>query len=159
MGFLFLALFIIAVGLVGTNFIGKKVVAMGEKILHHIPVVRVIYTSIKKVVDTVSLTETPSFQKMVLVTYPREPLKTLGIVCCDTPEGITKGEKMLNLYQFHSKVAKHFFCSVCGIYTHHNPRANPAMTGFNVGCIDEINTFDIEEVPVNDGQNHPLDKK
>ncbi|MBC8283109.1 MAG: DUF502 domain-containing protein [Nitrospinae bacterium] len=98
MGFLFLALFIIAVGLVGTNFIGKKVVAMGEKILHNIPVVRVIYTSIKKVVDTVSLTETPSFQKMVLVTYPREPLKTLGIVCCDTPKGITEGEKMLNIF-------------------------------------------------------------
>ena len=98
MGFLFLVLFIIAVGLVGTNFIGKKVVAMGEKILHNIPVVRVIYTSIKKVVDTVSLTETPSFQKMVLITYPREPLKTLGIVCCDTPEGITEGEKMLNVF-------------------------------------------------------------
>ncbi len=98
MGFLFLAIFIVAVGLVGTNFIGKKVVAMGEKILHNIPVVRVIYTSIKKVVDTVSLTETPTFQKMVLVTYPREPLKTLGIVCCDTPEGITDGEKMLNIF-------------------------------------------------------------
>ena len=98
MGFLFLVLFIIAVGLVGTNFIGKKVVAIGEKILHNIPVVRVIYTSIKKVVHTVSLTETPSFQKMVLITYPREPLKTLGIVCCDTPEGITEGEKMLNVF-------------------------------------------------------------
>ena len=98
MGFLFLVLFIIAVGFVGTNFIGKKVVAIGEKILHNIPVVRVIYTSIKKVVDTVSLTETPSFQKMVLITYPREPLKTLGIVCCDTPEGITEGEKMLNVF-------------------------------------------------------------
>ena len=98
MGFVFLVLFIIAVGLVGTNFIGKKIVAMGEKLLHKIPVVRVIYTSIKKVVDTVSLTETPSFQKMVLITYPREPLKTLGIVCCDTPEGITKGEKMLNVF-------------------------------------------------------------
>ena len=98
MGFLFLAIFIIAVGFVGTNFIGKKVVALGERILHNIPVVRVIYTSIKKVVDTVSLTETPTFEKMVLITYPREPLKTLGIVCCDTPEGITDGEKMLNVF-------------------------------------------------------------
>ena len=98
MGFLFLAIFIFAVGFVGTNFIGKKVVAMGEKILHNIPVVRVIYTSIKKVVDTVSLTETPTFEKMVLITYPREPLKTLGIVCCDTPGGITEGEKMLNVF-------------------------------------------------------------
>jgi uncharacterized membrane protein len=98
MGFLFLAIFIFAVGFVGTNFIGKKLVALGEKILHNIPVVRVIYTSIKKVVDTVSLTETPTFEKMVLITYPREPLKTLGIVCCDTPGEITEGEKMLNVF-------------------------------------------------------------
>jgi uncharacterized membrane protein len=98
MGFLFLAIFIFAVGFVGTNFIGKKVVALGEKVLHNIPVVRVIYTSIKKVVDTVSLTETPTFEKMVLITYPREPLKTLGIVCCDTPGEIADGEKMLNVF-------------------------------------------------------------
>ena len=98
MGFLFLAIFIFAVGFVGTNIIGKKVVALGEKVLHNIPVVRVIYTSIKKVVDTVSLTETPTFEKMVLITYPREPLKTLGIVCCDTPGEIADGEKMLNVF-------------------------------------------------------------
>ena len=72
---------------------------------------------------------------------------------------IIKGEGKLKLYQFHSKVAKHYFCSSCGIYTHHNPRANPAMTGFNLGCIDEINTFDLKDVAVNDGQNHPFDKK
>ena len=72
---------------------------------------------------------------------------------------ITKGADKLKLYQFHTKVAKHYFCSICGIYTHHNPRINPAMTGFNVGCIDEIDTFGLNEVPVNDGQNHPLDQK
>ena len=33
------------------------------------------------------------------------------------------------------------------------------MTGFNLGCIDSVNTFDLDEVKVNDGQNHPLDKK
>ena len=99
-GFLLLALFIIGVGLFGTNFIGKRIVALGEKLLHQIPVVRVIYTSIKKVVDTLSLTDTASFQKMVLITYPREPLKTLGIVCCNTPDGIKDktGEKMLNVF-------------------------------------------------------------
>ena len=72
---------------------------------------------------------------------------------------ILKGMEKLSLYQFHSKVAKHYFCSICGIYTHHNPRANPAMTGFNVGCIEDVNTFEIENISVLNGQNHPLDKK
>ena len=72
---------------------------------------------------------------------------------------IVKGKDKLKLYQFHTKVAKHYFCSVCGIYTHHNPRSNPAMTGFNLGCIDEINTFDFKNITINNGKNHPLDKK
>ena len=72
---------------------------------------------------------------------------------------IVRGQGKLKLYQYHTKVAKHYFCSECGIYTHHHPRSNPAMTGFNIGCIDEINSFDIKDVQVNDGQNHPLDKK
>ena len=72
---------------------------------------------------------------------------------------IIKGKESLKMYQFHTNVAKHYFCINCGIYTHHNPRSNPAMTGFNLGCIDSINTFKLNPVKVNDGQNHPLDKK
>ena len=33
------------------------------------------------------------------------------------------------------------------------------MTGFNLGCIDEINSFDLKNIAINDGFNHPLDKK
>ena len=72
---------------------------------------------------------------------------------------ITKGQNKLKLYQFHTKVAKHYFCSVCGIYIHHHPRSNPTMTGFNLGCIDEIDTFNLKDIFLNDGLNHPLDKK
>ena len=72
---------------------------------------------------------------------------------------VTKGEDKLGLYRFHSKVAKHFFCSICGIYTHHNPRINPAMTGFNIGCVDYFDLEKIDNIQINDGQNHPLDKK
>tara|TARA_A100001011_G_C14217257_1_gene802623 strand:- start:673 stop:1035 length:363 start_codon:yes stop_codon:yes gene_type:complete len=72
---------------------------------------------------------------------------------------IIKGKDYLKLYQFHTKVAKHYFCSLCGIYTHHHPRINPAMTGFNLGCLEDIDTFAIENISLADGQNHPLDKK
>ena len=72
---------------------------------------------------------------------------------------LTKGEDSLKLYQFYTNTAKHYFCSICGIYTHHNPRSNPAMTGFNIACIDKIDVFKLDDVQVNDGANHPLDKK
>ena len=72
---------------------------------------------------------------------------------------IVKGQDEIKIYQFHTNVAKHYFCSNCGIYTHHNPRSNPSMTGFNLGCIDEFDTFNLDDVFINDGNNHPLDKK
>ena len=72
---------------------------------------------------------------------------------------IIKGRDKLKLYQFHSKLAKHFFCTICGMYTHHNPRINPSLTGFNLGCIDEVDVYNLKNVTIADGKNHPLDKK
>ena len=72
---------------------------------------------------------------------------------------IVKSKDLLQLYQFHTKTAKHYFCSNCGIYTHHNPRSNPAMYGINVACLEGVKPFELKDVGVNDGENHPLDKK
>ena len=72
---------------------------------------------------------------------------------------ITTGEDKLKLYQYHTKVAEHYFCPDCGIYTHHKMRSRPDMFGLNVGCIDDIDQFKLENVGLNDGQNHPMDQK
>ena len=72
---------------------------------------------------------------------------------------ITKGEDKLSEYQFNSGTAKHFFCSNCGIYTHHQRRSNPEQFGVNVACIDGVSPFDFEEVVVYDGVNHPSDRQ
>jgi hypothetical protein len=75
--------------------------------------------------------------------------------------GITflAGEDALTLYQFNSKTAKHYFCSKCGIYTHHQRRSNPRQYGVNVACLEGISPFDFAEVAVNEGIRHPSDDK
>jgi hypothetical protein len=70
---------------------------------------------------------------------------------------IIAGEELLTEYQFHTKTAKHYFCSVCGIYTHHQRRSDPGQFGVNVACIEGVSPFDFKEVPVNDGVHHPSD--
>ena len=72
---------------------------------------------------------------------------------------LTKGEDSLKLYQFYTNAAKHYFCTNCGIHTHNRPRINPKIYGINVACIDDIDVFKFKDVLVNDGYNHPLDKK
>jgi hypothetical protein len=70
---------------------------------------------------------------------------------------VTKGEDMLSLYQFNTMTARHFFCSKCGIYTHHQRRSNPHQYAFNVACLEGVNPFNIGEVSLTDGINHPSD--
>ena len=72
---------------------------------------------------------------------------------------LIKGKELLTLYQYHTKVAEHYFCSVCGIYTHHKPRTNPNMRTINVACLENVNPFDLKDILTKDGVNHPLDKK
>ena len=71
---------------------------------------------------------------------------------------IVRGADTLRLYQFNTHVAEHYFCSVCGIYTHHRRRSNPAQFGYNVGCLEGIDPFALGPVPVSDGVNHPADR-
>ena len=70
---------------------------------------------------------------------------------------ITKGADELRTYQFNTHAAKHYFCGTCGIYTHHQRRSNPGLFSFNVGCLDNVDPFDVEEVTVYDGISHPRD--
>jgi hypothetical protein len=68
------------------------------------------------------------------------------------------GEEALTLYQFNTRVAEHYFCSKCGIYTHHRRRSNPGQYGVNVACLEGVSPFDFADVPVIDGINHPADR-
>src|SRR5215469_4389997 len=74
--------------------------------------------------------------------------------------GITfdAGEEALTVYRFNTGTAQHYFCSRCGIYTHHRRRSNPNQYGVNVACLKGVSPFDFANVPVIDGVNHPTDQ-
>ncbi len=72
---------------------------------------------------------------------------------------VVKGEENLTLYSFGTNTAKHHFCKVCGIYTHHQRRSNPNEYGVNMGGIDGVNPAEFEPIIWHDGVNHPSDRK
>ena len=55
------------------------------------------------------------------------------------------GADALTEYQFHTRTARHFFCSTCGIYPFHRKRVTPDFVGVNVFCLDG---FDPSGIPV-----------
>ena len=70
---------------------------------------------------------------------------------------ITQGSELLTVYQFNTNTARHYFCSRCGIYTHHQRRSNPSQFGVNVACLEGMSPFDFRELPVYDGTRHTAD--
>ena len=47
-------------------------------------------------------------------------------------------------------IAKHYFCKICGIYTHHIRRSDSSVYGVNIGCFDDINIRDYLATDIND---------
>ena len=58
----------------------------------------------------------------------------------------------LNLYEFHTKTAKHYFCSTCGISSYYIPRSHPHMIDVNLRCVDGVNLEELE-IELFDGQD------
>jgi uncharacterized membrane protein len=77
---------LLTVGAVTSNFLGKKLVVWWDAILNRIPVVRSIYSSVKKVSDTLFSESGNAFRTAVLVQWPRPDVWTIGFVT-GTPGG------------------------------------------------------------------------
>ncbi|HZZ10082.1 MAG TPA: GFA family protein [Paraburkholderia sp.] len=57
---------------------------------------------------------------------------------------ILQGEEALSLYDFNTRVAKHFFCKHCGIYPFHQTRKNPQLWRANIGCLEGVDPYAFE---------------
>ena len=70
---------------------------------------------------------------------------------------VIEGEALLSTYAFHTHVAKHHFCSRCGIHLFHQRRFDPDLYGVNVAVLEGVSPFDFDEVAVFNGARHPKD--
>jgi hypothetical protein len=64
---------------------------------------------------------------------------------------VTRGADKLTLYHWNTRTAEHYFCSICGIYTHQRRRSNPNEYNVNIACLDGVDHFAFTQVPVVDG--------
>jgi uncharacterized membrane protein len=57
-------------GLLAANFVGRRLLGLGDAILARIPLVRTVYMGVKQVTQTVFTPGGQSFRKVLLVEYP-----------------------------------------------------------------------------------------
>ena len=65
---------------------------------------------------------------------------------------LIQGEGDLSTYTFNTGVARHHFCSHCGIKSFYVPRSHPDGISVNLRCIDP-GTLDNVRLTAFDGQN------
>ena len=95
--------FITIVGFLTANLIGRSIVSYGEKWLARMPIVRNVYSALKQIFETILTNNSKSFQKVVLIEYPRKGLWAIAFVAADT-----MGEVKNNLNKKTSKTISVF---------------------------------------------------
>ena len=71
---------VLLTGLFATNFFGAQLVEIWHEILHRIPVVNSIYSSVKQISDTLFSSSGQAFRKALLVQWPRENMWTIAFL-------------------------------------------------------------------------------
>jgi uncharacterized membrane protein len=74
-------------GFLTANFVGRKLVAFGDSLLHRMPIVRPIYRTVKQIFETIFSTSGQTFRKVGLVEFPAPGMWSLVFVSqAPTPE-------------------------------------------------------------------------
>ncbi len=99
-GLLATFLLILLVGVLVTNYFGRSLLHLSERIMGRIPLVKGIFGLFKQVADTVLSADRQGFRKVVLIEYPRRGLWSVGFVT-----GVSQGEvqriteqRMINVF-------------------------------------------------------------
>jgi len=80
LGVIITFILIFIVGLVTKSYLGKKLIALGERVVGKIPLVRGIYNALKQFVDAVFSDKGQGFKRAVLIEYPRKGLYSIAFV-------------------------------------------------------------------------------
>ena len=71
---------IFGTGVFATNFFGARLVEIWHEVLHRIPVVNSIYSSVKQISDTLFSSSGQAFRKALLVQWPHPGMWTIGFL-------------------------------------------------------------------------------
>jgi len=87
LGFVLALAIVLLTGVVVANLLGRRLVAVSERVVARIPLVRTLYSAVKQFSETVLAPEGRSFRSVLLVEYPRR-----GIWCLAFQTSEVSGE-------------------------------------------------------------------
>lgn len=95
-GFAVIVALVLAVGLIATNVVGKRIVRWGESQLSKVPLTRTIYTALKEVAQSFTDPQKSKFLQVVLIEFPVKGMKTIAFITNEEKD--KSGEKFINVF-------------------------------------------------------------
>ena len=80
LGSILTLLIVLFTGIFATNFFGAQLVELWHEVLHRIPVVNSIYSSVKQISDTLFSSSGQAFRKALLVQWPHQGAWTIAFM-------------------------------------------------------------------------------
>ena len=99
-GFVATLVLILLVGLFASNLLGRRLIALGEYILHRIPIVRQIYGGVQQISTALLGDKRSQYSRVVLVEYPRKGVYALAFQTntMRAPLRGTDGEELVSVF-------------------------------------------------------------
>ena len=95
-GLLLVILTLIIIGFLARNVAGRRVVQWIDSLFKRIPLISMVYTTTKQIIESFSGGKENSFSKVVFVEYPRKGVWTLGFVTKETKND--NNQRFYNLF-------------------------------------------------------------
>ena len=78
LGIITLILFVLLIGVLTANYLGTKLVQYSDQMMQKVPLVRGVYSTMKKIMETFSMKQ--NFHGVGLVEYPRKGCYSVGFI-------------------------------------------------------------------------------
>ena len=80
LGLAALLVLVYLIGLIGRNFVGRRIFASGQQLLMRLPLVRTVYAPARQLIESFSGVGATGFKRVVIIEYPSAGLRTIGFL-------------------------------------------------------------------------------
>ncbi|MGQ9672467.1 MAG: DUF502 domain-containing protein [Candidatus Aminicenantales bacterium] len=98
LGILLVLVFLYLLGLMASNWLGRRTFALIEGITTRLPLIKTIYTLGKKLAEAISLPEKEAFKRVVMVEHFRPGLWSIGFVTGVLSSAEGESNKLLKVF-------------------------------------------------------------
>ena len=98
LGLVIALVLLLVTGILVTNFIGRRLMNVGDRLLSRIPLIRSLYGAIKQVLHAFVQPKGEAFRKVLLVEYPRKESWSIGFQTASQLTGLPVNENLTAVF-------------------------------------------------------------